>query len=112
MIKIISAANLHPTNRTRDEFFQYWRQRHGPLFSRTPQLRRYVQHFSLQQAYSSNQPPTHDGASMFWYDDLESLANATSPRLAEVVTPADGDLYSVAVVVAQEAVIKGTSPKP
>lgn len=93
MIKIISAANMHPTNRARDEFFKYWRQRHGPLFSRTPNLRRYVQHFSVPEAYNGSSRPTHDGASMFWYDDLESLARSTSPKLAEVVTPADGDLY-------------------
>ena len=94
MIKIISAANLHPTNRTRDEFFRYWRELHGPLFSHTPRLRRYVQHFSLAEAYSSDQPPTHDGASMFWYDDLDAMRNPDSPKLAEVITSADGDLYA------------------
>ena len=77
MIKIISAANMHPSNRSREDFFQYWRQRHGPLFGHTPALRRYVQHFSLDEAYGSASSPTHDGASMFWYDDLESLRNAT-----------------------------------
>jgi uncharacterized protein (TIGR02118 family) len=93
MIKIISAANMHPTNRTRDEFFPYWRQRHGPLFARTPQLRRYVQHFSVPEAYSTNQPPTHDGASMFWYDDLDALRDPESPKLADVITREDGALY-------------------
>jgi uncharacterized protein (TIGR02118 family) len=93
MIKIISAANMHPSNRSREEFFRYWRERHGPLFSRTPQLRRYVQHFSVPEAYAGNARPTHDGASMFWYDDLESLRSAPSPKLAEVMSPGDGDLY-------------------
>jgi len=93
MIKIISAANLHPTNRSRDEFFEYWRQRHGPLFARTPRLRRYVQHFSLPEAYSTDQPPTHDGASMFWYDDIDALRTTESPTLASVITAADGALY-------------------
>jgi uncharacterized protein (TIGR02118 family) len=93
MIKIISAANMHPTNRTRDEFFQYWRQRHGPLFARTPSLSRYVQHFSLPEAYSTRQPPTHDGASMFWYENLDTWRFATSPNLADVIFAADGDLY-------------------
>lgn len=93
MIKIISAANLHPTNRTRDEFFRYWRERHGPLFAHTPQLRRYVQHFSLPEAYATDQPPTHDGASMFWYDDVDALRTPESPRLAEVITSADGEIY-------------------
>ena len=94
MIKVISAANQHPTNRSRDDFFQYWRQRHGPLFARTPELRRYVQHFSEPDAYQTDQPPTHDGASMFWYDDLDALRSAVSPRLADVITSADGELYA------------------
>ncbi|MBV9327510.1 MAG: EthD family reductase [Chloroflexi bacterium] len=98
MIKIISAANLHPTNRGRDEFFRYWRERHGPLFAHTPRLRRYVQHFSLPEAYASNQPPTHDGASMFWYDDLDALRDQRSPTLAEAITAAEPDLYAHYVV--------------
>jgi uncharacterized protein (TIGR02118 family) len=95
MIKIISAANRHPTHRARDEFFDYWRHRHGPLFAKTPTLRRYVQHFSLDEAYGGDglPNPTHDGASMFWFDDLETLRNAQSPLLAEVVTPRNKKLY-------------------
>jgi uncharacterized protein (TIGR02118 family) len=32
---------------------------------------------------------------MFWYDDdLDALRNPDSPKLAEVITPADGDLYA------------------
>src|SRR5215467_13617593 len=93
MIKIISAACMHPTNRSRGEFFQYWRERHGPLFGHTPALRRYVQHFSLDEAYGGSTTPTHDGASMFWYDDVESLRTATSPLLSDAVTPDDGVIY-------------------
>lgn len=93
MIKIISAANMHPSNRARDEFFSYWRLRHGPLFAKTPTLRRYVQHFSLDAAYDGSSTPTHDGASMFWYDDIEALRNPASPLLSDVITEADGVLY-------------------
>jgi len=93
MIKIISAANVHPSNRSREEFFTYWRTRHGPLFAHTPALRRYVQHFSLDEAYAGNSTPTHDGASMFWYDDLESLRTAASPVLSQAITSADGVIY-------------------
>jgi uncharacterized protein (TIGR02118 family) len=93
MIKVISAANQHPTNRTRADFFQYWRQRHGPLFARTPELSRYVQHFSVAEAYAGDPAPTHDGASMFWYEELDALRNAVSPRLGDIITSADGDLY-------------------
>jgi uncharacterized protein (TIGR02118 family) len=94
MIKVISAANKHSDNRSTDEFFRYWRERHGPLFARTPEVRRYVQHFSLSAARDGTPSPTHDGASMFWYDDLDALRTAPqSPKLSEVVRLADGDLY-------------------
>jgi uncharacterized protein (TIGR02118 family) len=95
MIKIISAANRHPENRLIGDFFRYWREYHGPLFARTPELRRYVQHFSIPDAYGGTPRPTHDGASMFWYDDIDTLRNPPeSPRLIEVISEADRDLFA------------------
>jgi uncharacterized protein (TIGR02118 family) len=94
MIKVLAGAMKHPVNRTQEEFHRYWIERHGPLFSKTPELRRYVQHHSLPEAYSGTPAPTLHGASMFWYDDLEILRNPPpSPKLAEVIGPEDGPLY-------------------
>jgi uncharacterized protein (TIGR02118 family) len=94
MIKVISAARRHPTHRPLAEFHRYWAERHGPLFARTPELRAYVQHHTLPEAYAGEPMPTHDGASMFWYDDLEALRHPlASPVLSSVFSPADGDLY-------------------
>src|SRR3954471_1172817 len=73
VIKRISAANRHPTNRSLEEFQHYWTERHGPFFSHTPNVRRYVQHVTLIEAYGATPAPTHDGVSMFWYDDLQAL---------------------------------------
>jgi uncharacterized protein (TIGR02118 family) len=92
MIKIVSAANRHPTNRSLDDFFRYWREHHGPLYGRTPTLRRYVQHFSVPEARGTAAAPTHDGASMFWFDDLDGMV-AASPRLDEAVTSAEPELF-------------------
>jgi uncharacterized protein (TIGR02118 family) len=93
MIKIISAAIKHPQNRSREEFQKYWTELHGPLFARTPQLRRYVQHHSLLEAESSSIRPTHHGASMFWFDDVDGLTAGASPTLSQAITPSDGRLY-------------------
>jgi uncharacterized protein (TIGR02118 family) len=93
VIKVIAGAMKHPVNRSVEEFHQYWQQRHGPLFARTPQLRRYVQHHTLPEAYGSSAPPNMDGASMFWFDDLDGLRMEPSPTLSEAITPADGELY-------------------
>ena len=92
MIKVIAGAVRHPTNRSLTDFHAYWGQRHGPLFAKTPELRRYVQHHTLPEVYGGSPRPTHDGASMFWYDDLSAMRQP-SPRLCEVITPADGELY-------------------
>jgi uncharacterized protein (TIGR02118 family) len=93
MLKIISAAVKHPHNRTKDELQKYWTERHGPLFAHTPLLRRYVQHHTLPEAYGGNPSPTHDGASMFWYDDVDALRSSASPKLSDAITPADGELF-------------------
>jgi uncharacterized protein (TIGR02118 family) len=94
VIKVLAGAIKHPVNRSQEEFHQYWQQRHGPLFSKTPELRRYVQHHSLAEAYGGNPAPTLHGASMFWYDDLDALRNAPpSPPLAEAIGPQDAALH-------------------
>ena len=94
MIKVLAGAIKHAVNRSQQEFHQYWQERHGPLFSKTPELRRYVQHHSLPEAYGGTPTPTLHGASMFWYDDLDALRIAPpSPWLADVVGPEDRALY-------------------
>ena len=95
MIKVLAGAMKHPAHRTQAEFHQYWQHRHGPLFGKTPELRRYVQHHSLPEAYGGTPGPTLHGASMFWYDDLEVLRNppTPSPKLADVIKPEDGDIF-------------------
>ncbi len=95
MIKRIGCAIKHPTNRSLEDFQTYWATHHGPLFSHTPELLRYVQHITLTEAYGGTPAPTHDGVSMFWYPDLESQNNAgSSPKLADIVTASSADTYT------------------
>jgi uncharacterized protein (TIGR02118 family) len=70
MIKVIAAAQRHPTNRELADFHNYWGESHGPLFANTRNLRRYVQHLTLPEAYGMDPVPTFDGVSMFWFDDF------------------------------------------
>jgi uncharacterized protein (TIGR02118 family) len=92
VIKVIAGAVRHPTNRSLADFHAYWGERHGPLFARTPGLRRYVQHHTLPEAYGGSPRPTHDGASMFWYDDL-AAPRLPSPMLCDVLKPDEPALY-------------------
>ena len=98
MIKVIACVQRHPTNHSEADFYRYWANLHGQLVAKTPELRKYVQLHSLPEAYSSRNRriPTHDGASMTWYDDLDVLRNPPpSPKLSEVIDKdADADLYA------------------
>jgi uncharacterized protein (TIGR02118 family) len=68
MIKVIAAAQRHPANRELAAFHNYWAESHGPLFANTRNLRRYVQHLTLPEAYGREPAPTFDGVSMFWFE--------------------------------------------
>jgi uncharacterized protein (TIGR02118 family) len=93
-LKRIGGANRHPTNRSLADFQWYWAERHGPFFSHTPQVACYVQHVTLPEAYGGTPAPTHDGVSMFWYDDLEGLLHPPpSPTLAGCISPTNEAIY-------------------
>jgi uncharacterized protein (TIGR02118 family) len=95
LIKRIGCAIKHPTNRSLEDFQAYWATHHGPLFSHTPELLRYVQHITLQEAYGGTPAPTHDGVSMFWYADLEPPDNPPkSPKLVDIVPESSTDTYT------------------
>jgi uncharacterized protein (TIGR02118 family) len=83
VIKVVAPALMHPGARTLAEFHNYWAQSHGPLFSQTKDLQRYVQHLTLPEAYGRDPAPTYDGVSMFWYSDLEALR--TPSNLPEAI---------------------------
>jgi len=73
MIKVIAPAQRHPTNRSLADFHRYWGESHGPVYAHTRNLRGYVQHLTLHEAYGGNPAPTYDGISMFWFDDLDHM---------------------------------------
>ena len=97
MIKVLAPANRHPRHRALAAFHHYWAQSHGPLFANTAYLRRYVQHLSLPQTYKGEPASNLDGASMFWYDDLEALRRPLmTPEaiaLREAVRADDAQLF-------------------
>jgi uncharacterized protein (TIGR02118 family) len=97
MIKVASAAQRHPSNRQLEAFHRYWAVSHGPLFSNSHGLRRYVQHLTLPEAYGVEPVPTFDGVSIFWYDDLEARRfGARGPQadaLRQAVVDDDAQLF-------------------
>jgi uncharacterized protein (TIGR02118 family) len=91
MIKVAAAAQRHPSNRQLEAFHGYWAVSHGPLFSNSPRLRRYVQHLTLPEAYGVEPAPTFDGVSIFWYDDLDARRFGASGEQADALRHAVDD---------------------
>jgi uncharacterized protein (TIGR02118 family) len=79
MIKVVWAAMRKP-GMPDEAFYRHWTEVHGTLGARVSGMRRYVQHHTLPEARGGEPAPTHDGASIAWFDDLASLRS----RLASV----------------------------
>jgi uncharacterized protein (TIGR02118 family) len=100
VIKYLSAANRHPTNRSLEDFQRYWVEGHGALAVNMKFLKRYVQHLTLPEAYGAEPVPTYDGASVHWVDDLDVLRALPHPSkdpwdvaLREAVLREDPELF-------------------
>jgi uncharacterized protein (TIGR02118 family) len=97
MFKSIAPAIINPGTRSLAAFHTYWAQSHGPLFSNTQNIWGYVQHLTLPEAYDGTPKPTHDGASMFWHEDLDAFgsvpATAEARALREAVLADDRQLF-------------------
>jgi uncharacterized protein (TIGR02118 family) len=80
MIRVVSAAVRNP-DRSLAEFRRHWTEHHGPLVAGLSAVRRYVQQPTLEEAYGDDPAPTYDGASKFWFDDVDSMvAEPTDPE--------------------------------
>jgi uncharacterized protein (TIGR02118 family) len=56
-----------------EAFQQYWREIHGSLASKLPQLRRYVQCHPLLSAYRAGVKPAYDGVALAWFDNTAAM---------------------------------------
>lgn len=88
MIKLTFCLHRLP-ELSREEFQQYWHERHAPLVARHAaalRIRRYVQTHSLGEGDPVNAglrasrggPADYDGVAELWWDSLEDLAAATA----------------------------------
>ncbi|HEY6394593.1 MAG TPA: EthD domain-containing protein [Candidatus Binataceae bacterium] len=56
-----------------DKFQAYWRGHHGPVASKIPQVRRYVQCHVRRSAYMSGRSPVYDGVAETWFENLDAM---------------------------------------
>lgn len=92
-----------------EEFSRYWRDAHGPLGTRIPGLRRFVQSVAIHDPRDV-QPPTFDGMVELWFDDIEAVLKARSSAEWQAST-ADEDHFidrsRTAYFLSQERPIMG-----
>ena len=63
----------HRPDLTIEEFQRYWREVHGPIAARIPQIRRYVQSHVSASAYAHGRTPAYDGFAITWFDDTAAM---------------------------------------
>jgi len=74
MIKLAYCITKRP-DLTEEEFFDYWRNIHGPIGARIPGLRRLVQSHTIAGQPEFRTSDFH-GMAELWFDDLAALAAA------------------------------------
>ena len=81
-VKMIAFLNKRPD--VSYEFFQrYWRETHGPIASRIPGNRRYVQCHVRPGIYEAGRTPAYDGVPISWFADVQALRDSgSSPEYA------------------------------
>ena len=66
-----------------EAFQKHWREIHGPLAAKIPQVRRYVQCHVRLSAYRDGRQPIDDGVALTWFDSTDS-AREKSPELRDI----------------------------
>lgn len=114
MIKIVFFIHRHPTL-THEEFADYWKLKHAPLFAALPEVKQYVRRY-VQDHVVVNAPEgfppspvQYDGIAEIWFDDMASLTRLfTSANYLEKIRPDEMrfcDLSRCAYLVARENVV-------
>jgi len=96
-----------------EAFQAHWREKHAPLGSRVPGLRRYVQNHTRLAGYARRQP-LWDGVVELWFDDVDAFRAAWSSEEMEPVRadePAFLDVANCKGLLAREHVVSD-APAP
>jgi uncharacterized protein (TIGR02118 family) len=104
LVKRLSFVRRKP-DLDREEFCRYWREVHGPLAAKLPELRRYVQCHALSSAYAKGTPP-FDGVAQLWFTDLSAMQRALVSREYQEEARPDGQKFTapagIVTLVAEE----------
>lgn len=113
MLKFTILLNRNPSL-SHDEFVDYHKHRHAPLFLSMPvvadTVRRYHQQHALPVELPGLPPVKYDGITELWFDDVEALARCFSDAdyLAQIRPDEEKflDLHGCDFIVSAETVMK------
>lgn len=77
---------------TQEEFVQYHKTKHAPLFISLPEVKQYVRRYVQGHTQPLNlpglPPPAYDGTTELWFDLAEDIGKVfSSPRYLEIIRP-------------------------
>jgi len=72
MVKLVEFVYRKPQMDV-PSFQQYWREIHGPLAAKIPQMRRYVQSNVRLSSYRDGRTPLCDGTAQVWFDGTDAM---------------------------------------
>lgn len=107
MIKVVEIVTRRP-GMTVEEFQHHWRETHGPIVARLPELQRYVQSHTKIGGYRQGEPP-FDGMAEVWFKDKDALrAMMSTPEFeaAKQDEPNFIDTDALIELVVDDTVIK------
>lgn len=94
-----------------EQFVEYHRDHHAPLFTSIPEAQRYVKKYTVSHPVpAENYPsPAYDGLTEIWFENWEDHnAFFASENYKELVNPDEAkfiDMNSVAVMVTEETTV-------
>ncbi|GGB53246.1 hypothetical protein GCM10011409_33530 [Lentibacillus populi] len=78
-----------PDHMTMEDFRKYWLEVHGPIASRIPKLRRYLQNHVINSDQLGISYPRGtqaiDGFSQLWFDDNASMKQSSTPDVINML---------------------------
>lgn len=91
---------------TVEAFQLYWKDVHGPLACKIPQLRRYVQCHPLMSSYRNGMQPIYDGVALSWFDGTDAMREKPPEyRAIRRDEPNLLELHPENIIITQEHVI-------
>jgi uncharacterized protein (TIGR02118 family) len=108
VIKLVYCITKKP-GLTEEQFFHYWKDVHGPIGARIPNVRRLVQSHRIPIS-GDTRPPDYDGVVELWFDDEAALLEARKSAEWKASTADEVNFIDhsrVAYFVSREHVILG-----